>query len=235
MNVNRIHASPLLITAGFALVVTICLSNAGPSDTVGGKSQLAIPASADGICPVKIGAKLPALALTTVEGKAFDVNAVVAKKPTVLVFYRGGWCPYCNLQLASLQDIEPKLLAMGYQIIAVSTDRLEGLRKSIEKHDLKYTLLSDSKMDGAKALGIAYKVDDATVERYKQYGIDLEKASGEKHHLLPVPSVFMLGTDGTISFEYINPNYKVRLNPDLLLAAAKAGLEGLTSANKQGQ
>ena len=130
------------------------------------------------------------------------------------------------MQLGQLQNVEPQLIQMGYQIIAINPDRPAKLGRAIQKHKLGYLLLSDSKMIGARAFGIAFKVDERTFKRYKnQFGIDLEDASGEKHHLLPVPAVFLVGTDGVIKFEYVNPNYKVRINPDLLLTAAKAALE----------
>ena len=129
------------------------------------------------------------------------------------------------MQLVQLQNIELKLAQSGYQIIAVSPDRPAKLCQSIQKHKWNYLLLSDSKMMGARALGIAFRVDEKTLERYKNLDIDLEDASGETHHLLPVPSVFIVGTDGIIKFEYVNPNYKVRPNSDLLLAAAKTSLE----------
>jgi peroxiredoxin len=127
--------------------------------------------------------------------------------------------------LVQLQSIEPKLTEMGYQLIAISADRPEKMRESINKHHLKYTLLSDSKMTGAMTLGIAFRVDDETLQRYKEHGIDLEDASGESHHMLPVPAAFVLGTDGVVQFEYINPHYQVRVDPDVLLAAAKAALK----------
>lgn len=119
--------------------------------------------------------------------------------------------PLCNLQLGQLQKIEPQLLKMGYQVLAVSPDTPAELNKSLQKHDLKYTLLSDSAMTAAQALGIAFRVDDT-------------KSSGQKRHLLPVPAVFVLDTKGTIQFSYVNPNYKVRLSPKVLLAAAEAAL-----------
>lgn len=153
------------------------------------------------------------------------MNDAIAKKPTILVFYRGGWCPYCNLHLGQLQKIEAELIKIGYQIIAISPDTPEKLRQSIEKHKLNYLLLSDSKMTAACSFGIAFKVDKKAIKKYKGYGIDLESASGEKHHLLPVPAVFIVGTDSIIKFEYVNPDYKVRLGPDLLLAAAKSVLK----------
>lgn len=122
---------------------------------------------------------------------------------------------------------------MGYQLLAVSPDLSAELRKSVQKQELKYSLLSDSKMTAAQALGIAFKVDDATVTQYKEYGTDLEKSSGEAHHLLPVPAVFVIATNGTIHFSYANPDYKMRLNPDVLLAAAKGALPTSSKAPAQ--
>ena len=115
---------------------------------------------------------------------------------------------------------------MGYQIIAVSPDRPDRLKESVEKHQLNYVLASDSPMEAARAFGVAFQVDVETVERYRQVGVDLEEVSGEKHHLLPVPSVFIIGTEGIIRFQYVNPDYRVRLSADILLAAAREGMVG---------
>ena len=116
-------------------------------------------------------------------------------------------------------------MKLGYQIVAISPDRPEKLGASAKKHALAYVLLSDSKMTAARAFGVAYKVDDETMKLYRKYEIDLEEASGEKHHELPVPSVFLIGGSGKIAFEYVNPDYKVRLDPDVLLAAAKSAIK----------
>lgn len=183
------------------------------------------PDSADKVRPILVGSTIPKLTLTTVDGKPFDLNAAITKQPTVLLFYRGSWCVYCNAQMSELVTIEPDLLKLGYQMLAISPDLPEHLNESIKKHTLNYTVLSDPKMTAAKAFGVAFRVDDATYKMYQSYDIDLKKASGENHHLLPVPSVFILGKDGMIRFEYVNPNYKVRITPDLLLAAAKSALE----------
>jgi peroxiredoxin len=168
-----------------------------------------------------IGAEVSPLTLKTANGMAYDLPAAVKKSPAVVIFYRGGWCPYCNRHLGQLQEAEADLLKLGYQILAISPDRPEKLRESTEKGKLTYTLLSDSSMAAAKAFGIAFQVDAETIERYKGYGISLDAASGQSHHLLPVPAVFIIGTDGRIQFVYANPDYKVRLTPDVLLAAAR--------------
>lgn len=184
-----------------------------------------IPTSPERIRPILIGQKIPQLTLTTIEGIPYDVNLESGKKSTILIFYRGGWCPFCNRHLAQLRHAEPELAALGYQLLAVSPDRPSKLRETVNKNELSYTLLSDSSMTASKALGIAYKVDERVVNRYRNNGTDFEEFTGEDHHLLPVPAVFIIGKDGTVRFHYINPNYRVRLDPDLLLAAARASLQ----------
>ena len=184
-----------------------------------------VAASAEEVCPLLVGQKIPIVQLKTHDGADFDLNAAVAQKPTVLIFYRGGWCPYCNLHLAELQKIEPELMKLGYQIIAISVDRFEKLSPTMEKQQLNYTLLADDQALATTAFGLAYKVSDANFQRLKGFGLDIEEASGQNHHILPVPAAFLVGTDSVIKFSYINPNYKVRVKADVLLAAAKAELK----------
>jgi peroxiredoxin len=124
--------------------------------------------------------------------------------------------------LVQLRDTEPQFSSLGFQVIAVSPDQPVKVRETIQKHKITFTLLSDNQMTASRAFRIAYKVDDATLKLLSQNGIDLEGASGEKHHELPVPAVFLVATNGMIQFEYINPDYTVRAHPDVLLAAARA-------------
>jgi peroxiredoxin len=183
-----------------------------------------VPTSAEQIQPLTEGSMVPPLTLEDSSGQPLDLRQAVRKQPAVLIFYRGGWCPYCNTHLGQLQGIESRLGDLGYQVLAISPDRPEHLAESEEKQDLDYSLLSDSKMRAAKAFGVAFRVDDETIAKYKDYGIDLEAASGESHHLLPVPSVFIVGTDGVVRFAHADPNYKVRIEPETLVTAARAAL-----------
>jgi peroxiredoxin len=192
-----------------------------------------IPSKAEDIQPLSVGERVPSLTLEDADGAVFDLNKAIKKQPTVVIFYRGGWCPYCNLQLGQLQAIEPKLLELGYQILAISPDRPEKLAETVDKQHLTYTLLSDSEMKAAKAFGIAFRVANETLRRYDEYGIDLEEASGQSHHFLPVPSVFIVGTDGVIDFSYTNPDYKVRIAPEELLKAAEANMAGMVEQAEQ--
>ena len=124
--------------------------------------------------------------------------------------------------MGALIKIEPELLKLGYQIIAISADSPEYLQQSKKKHNPNYLLLSDNSMQGAKALGIAWQVTEKTYEKYKGFGVNLEQASGKTHHLLPVPTAYIINTDAIIKFAYTNPDHRIRINPEVLLAAAKA-------------
>lgn len=189
-----------------------------------GKATLAqtpVPDAAEKVTPLAVGSKVPKVNVKTIEGKTIDLPKLLFAQPTALIFYRGGWCPFCNRQLSGLQSIEGDLKKLGYRLVAVSPDRAEELKKSLGKNKLTYQVLSDSPMDAAKAFGVAFKVDDGVLTKYKGFGIDLEAASGEKHHYLPVPSVFLIGADGVVTFRSFNPDYKVRLSSEALLAAAR--------------
>ena len=174
--------------------------------------------------PLKVGGLAPAVVVRNPDGtdRKFDPQSL--RKPAVLIFYRGGWCPYCNAHLGALKAAEPQLLKLGYDLYFLSADRPAILYSSLKEPDVKYTLLSDARMNAARAFGVAFRLDDATYAQYKTYGIDLEVASGEKHHELPVPAVFIIGTDGRIRFAHWNADYKQRLAAEPLLAAAKAAL-----------
>jgi peroxiredoxin len=175
--------------------------------------------------PLVIGDTIPNVTVTSIQGKELSLRRLVSKKPSIVIFYRGGWCPYCNAHLAKLQQIEPDLIHLGYQIIAISADRISELDKTIEKHHLKYSLYSDSTMNAARAFGLAYTVDSATFAKMQFHGIDLEKASGLKHHMLPVPAAFVVDKKGIIRFAHSNPDIKVRIDPNDLLNKAREALE----------
>jgi len=216
--VNGIIAGLGFVTFALLGGVVIAQSESSPQVETPGR----VAERSNDIHPILVGMKVPDVVLADVNGKEVKLYSLLEKKPTVLIFYRGGWCPYCNLQMEQLHTIESDVLKEGYQIVAIGADRPENVEKSIEKHDLHYTLLSDSTMSAAKAFGLAFRVDKETVERQKKFGVDLEAASGLSHHILPVPAVFIIQKDGSIIFEYVNPNFKVRLNAQVLLAILKA-------------
>lgn len=154
------------------------------------------------------------------DGAPVDLSEQLKSKPTVLVFYRGGWCPYCNQHLSELAGIETELQSLGYQIIALSPDSSESLQAHLNKSDVGYTLLSDHERNASDAFGLTFKVDADTHEMLLGYGIDIEKAAGNSSRELPVPGVFLI-REGRIHLAYVNPDYTIRLSGEVLLAAAR--------------
>jgi peroxiredoxin len=175
------------------------------------------------IKPLQAGASIPVGSVVqTVDGAAFDLNAAVAKTPTVLVFYRGGWCPYCSAHLRDLQKSVGALREMGYQLLAVSTDTPAALRATMDKEKLDYQLLSDSKVAVAGKFGLTYKVIDSYLAHVKNdHHTDLVAQNGG---YLLTPAVYVLDKRGQVRFVYANNNYTVRLKQDALLTAARNAL-----------
>ncbi len=184
------------------------------------QTQPVVPDDARQVQPLGEGEKAATAILRRPDGQEVDLAKLYAQKATVLIFYRGGWCPYCNAHLGQIAAAEPELLSMGYQVLAISPDRHEELAKTLDKQHLTYQLLSDSDVAFARAFGLVFRVDDPTLEKYQGYGIDLEQASGRTHHMLPVPAVYIVDTQGIIRFAHWDADYKKRLEPEALLKAA---------------
>lgn len=179
-------------------------------------AQNDLPKTAFDVSPLLIGEKIPMMMLTSSENKKIDLSSLLLGKKTILVFYRGGWCPYCNVQLSALSEAESELLLLGYQLVAVSPDAPKQLQSTTEKGKLKYTLLSDSKGELSKAVGIAFQ----SPENYLP--IITKGSDGVNQSFLPVPTVLIIDKDGSIKFEHITPDFKNRISSELLLSAAKA-------------
>jgi peroxiredoxin len=178
--------------------------------------QTPLPAKPEGVRPLLIGNMLPSATVSDPGGKQQDIRHATGNKKTVLVFYRGGWCPYCNKHLSELAMIEKDLVALGYQVVAVSPDKPENLRGTETKVKAGYRLYSDSHGELIRAMGIAYQAPANYINVIK------EASGGVNQEMLPVPSVFLLDAKGTILFSYVNPDFRQRVNGELLLAAAKA-------------
>ena len=170
---------------------------------------------AQDISPLLIGETVPDADLKSTDSSDQSFLSILSKKPTVVLFYRGGWCPYCNAHLSDIRDAESEVLELGYQIIAISPDSPENLQASDEKNELNYQLYSDADGKLTKAMGIAFKVEEKRKDRL------FNKSGGLNDGFLPVPSVFVTDTSGQIVFEYINPNYKTRMSSKLLVAVLK--------------
>jgi peroxiredoxin len=171
-----------------------------------------VPSRAEDVRPKMVGEYVPDLVLKTSQARDIRLHDLLKKKPAVLIFYRGGWCPYCNHHLSELAGIEDSIQNLGYQVIAVSPDSPDNLVTTASKDKINYLLLSDPKGELVKAMGIAYQAT-FLYENFRSKG-----ATGEKLDILPVPSVFVTDRKGKILFEYVNPDYRERISGKLLLS-----------------
>lgn len=183
-----------------------------------------IATAPEAVTPVLVGSHVPPVSVHTLDGKTTSLQAATDGKPTVLVFYRGSWCPFCNLQLSQLNAIQSQLVAMGYQIIAVTPDQPADIQKTLDKNKLTYTIYSDSDFAAIKAFGVGYRIPKDMLEKYHGYGITLPPLPDASGAGLPVPSVFVIDGKGVVQFVYVNPDYRIRLSSELLLTAARTSL-----------
>lgn len=181
--------------------------------------------SAEEIEPLKAGEMAPGFTVRTVDDEPYVFDPQNLDAPTVIVTFRGGWCPYCNLHLSELRHVVPEIAGMGVDILFLSGDRPELLYSSLEQETrediagLGYTILSDAQIDAAKALGIAFMADPDYVARRDASG-DIDGSSMKDLGVLPVPAVYVIDTSGKVTFSFVEPDYRVRLPAADLLEAA---------------
>ena len=193
-----------------------------------GHADTPIAATADQIQPLGVGDPAPRFVVENVDSSAFDFNPQKLDKPVMLLVFRGGWCPYCNIYLADMRHVIPEIRALGIDVLFLSGDRPELLYESLEhqaKEDiagLDYTIFSDADAQASIALGIAFRAGQRTIDYVNGKGDGYRKSSMERHGVLPVPAVFAIGRGGVIAYTHINPDYKVRLPADELMAVARA-------------
>ncbi len=219
---NPIRTLAVLSTAGLLLLSLLCSLSlqAGQADTP-------IADSADGVEPLAAGDRAPRFSVRSVTGERYDFNPNELERPTILVTFRGGWCPYCNMHLSELRHVMPEINDMGVEILFLSGDRPDQLYSSLSDdtrddiQDLDYTILSDADATAAIALGIAFRTPEDLPQRFADRGRDIAGSSIMNHGVLPVPAVFAVDQAGTITFAYVIPDYKVRLPADELLTVAR--------------
>jgi peroxiredoxin len=171
-----------------------------------------IAARPESVRPLAVGTQVPGeVPVLTEQGKPTTLRRTMAGRAALIIFHRGGWCPYCDMQLSELRTIEPRLRELGCQVIAVTPDAPVALRR---REPSGYTLLSDQDLELTQAFGVAFRVD-----REK-----LGPAAANIKPVLPVPAVFIVDPSGAVRFQHVNPDYRVLVPGELLLAAAKASL-----------
>ncbi len=186
------------------------------------QSRIPIAESAEKVTPLLNGQFVPDVILQTAFGKDINLKTLIESKPSLVIFYRGGWCPYCNRQMKGLLEVEQRIIDLGYQIIAISPDTPERLQAQKTGADFDVVRLSDNGLKAIRAFGLGYYLDDNTANTYRdKLGANLVTVEGESKVVLPVPAAYIFDTSGLVQFQYVNPNFRVRVSPQLLFYAAQ--------------
>jgi len=166
---------------------------------------------------IKPGDRMPEFELPDANGVTVRSRDLLVKGPLLLTFYRGSWCPYCNLELNALQQRLPDIRARGASLVAISPQTPDASLTTQMKHDLKFPVLSDAGNKIARKFGLVFTLDDGLKKIYDAFGIDLLAHNGDSSLELPVPATYLIGSDGVVLASYVNLDYRERLEPDVAI------------------
>lgn len=159
---------------------------------------------------LKVGDKAPLFTGVDNNGKSFSLESALKKGDVVLMFYRGQWCPFCNKQMSQMNDSLAMITNKGATVVAISPEIQENVVKTIQKTKASFPVISDVQMKIMKDYKVNFPVPQATIDRYKNFGIDFSVANGENGANLPVPATYVIGKDGKIKYVFFNPDYRKR-------------------------
>jgi peroxiredoxin len=167
---------------------------------------------------LKAGDRVPDFQLPDARGGSVRLTDLLAHGPVVLNFYRGGWCPYCNLELRALQKALPDITRLGAQLVAISPQIPDESLATAEKHALAFPVLSDVGSVTAKAYGIAFDLAEELRPIYTRFGHALPDKNGDDSWVLPIPATYVIDRDGKIALAFIDVDYRNRLEPAEILS-----------------
>ncbi|WP_350979222.1 peroxiredoxin-like family protein [Shewanella sp. AC34-MNA-CIBAN-0136] len=170
----------------------------------------------------KAGDKLAAFSLTNALGVTRHLTELLANGPVVVTFYRGNWCPYCNLALRAYQQHLAEFKQLGATLVAITPELPDMSLSTAEKNELEFDVLSDVNSEYAKALGLVFTLPDSIRDLYQTFGVEVEKHNGAEQFDFPLAATFVVAKDGTIVKAFVDADYTYRLDPEDIISSLKA-------------
>jgi peroxiredoxin len=167
------------------------------------------------------GDAAPDITLPNVRGEPVTLSKLLARGPVVLTFYRGGWCPYCNMQLRAYQRALPEIRALGATLVAVSPEAPDKSLSTAEKNALEFEVLSDVKGEAGRAYRLFFDLSEELKALYAAGGNDLARVNADGEWHLPMPATYVIGANGRVALAYVDPEYRNRLEPAEIVAALR--------------
>lgn len=171
---------------------------------------------------LQVGQKVENFSLANHRGDTVELTELLAKGPVIISFYRGGWCPYCNLELKALNDYLPKFKVHNAQLVAVSPQLPDETLSTAQKNELEFDVLSDVSNTVANQFGLLFTLDERIQSLYTGFGIDFEHYYGDKSFKLPLPATYVINQDGIITYAFLSEDYTLRAEPEDVLNALQA-------------
>jgi peroxiredoxin len=166
-----------------------------------------------------VGDTVPDFTLPNVSGDPVSLHDLLDKGPVVLNFYRGGWCPFCNLELQALQARLPEIRALDATLVGISPETPDNSLTAIEKHQLEFEVLSDVGNRIARSFGLLFTVYEEMRPLYLKWGLDVPASNGDDSWELPVPATYVIGRNGVIHAAHVDKDYTRRMEPDAVVTA----------------
>jgi peroxiredoxin len=170
---------------------------------------------------VTTGNHAPDFTLPSVTDEPVTLYDILSNGPVVLSFYRGGWCPFCNLELQALQSRLPEIRALGATLIAISPETPDNSLTAIEKHQLEFQVLSDTGNKTARQYGLLFSVDEEMRPLYLKWGLDVPASNGDDSWELPVPATYVIDSNGVVRAAHVDKEYTRRMEPEQVLSALR--------------
>ena len=168
------------------------------------------------------GDTIPNFSLPNAVGEEVSLDSLLAKGAVVISFYRGGWCPYCNMELRALQQALPEIKDKGATLVAISPETPDSSLSTKEKNELSFEVLSDRNNQLAKKLGLVFTLPESLRPIYNNFGIDIPAYNGDSSFELPLPATYVVATDGTVIYSFADADYTTRLDPKEIITALEA-------------
>ncbi|CAM4420842.1 MULTISPECIES: peroxiredoxin-like family protein [Zobellia] len=178
---------------------------------------------------LKIGEQIPDLPLTSIDGETVLLSELQKADYLILNFYRGGWCPYCNMELREYERLRKDFNQLNTDILGISAERVEYTSQTFDKNSLSFPILTDVNAQLMKEIGIVFQLDTASKEEYINFGIHLDEIHANNSFELPVPAVYVINKDREIVYVHIEEDYMTRLEPSILLELIKNKLTAVKS------
>ena len=171
---------------------------------------------------LQIGQKVENFSLTNHNGENIELADLLKKGPVIISFYRGGWCPYCNLELKALNNYLPQFKTQSAQLVAISPQLPDETLSTAQKNDLEFDVLCDVSNKVAEQFGLLFTLDERIQALYTQFGIDFEHYYGDKSFKLPLPATYVINQEGVITYAFLSEDYTLRAEPIDVMTALES-------------